>query len=231
MSRSVLILRPQPGADATAQRARGRGLDPVVAPLFSIAPLAWDAPDPALFDAVLLTSANGARHGGSDYLHLPCYAVGEATAAAARAAGYGEVRVGPSDAAAAAAMMARDGIGRALHLCGRDRVAASAPGLRLEARMVYAAEPVAALPEAAREAVAAGATALLHSERAARHFAVLAGDRERVRIAAISASVAEAAGTGWALKGVASAPRDEALLELAVQLCQTDGDLGRVNGG
>ncbi|MBC7987264.1 MAG: uroporphyrinogen-III synthase, partial [Sphingomonadaceae bacterium] len=89
MSRNLLIVRPEPGASATAQRARTRGWEPLVAPLFAIAPLAWAPRDPAAFDALLLTSANAVSHGGKalgKYRELPVYAVGAATAAAARAA-------------------------------------------------------------------------------------------------------------------------------------------------
>ncbi len=81
----ILVLRPQPGADETAARARDLGLEPVVAPLFTVRPLAWTAPDPAAFDAVMLTSASAARQaseGLAPFKQLPCYAVGEATAAA-----------------------------------------------------------------------------------------------------------------------------------------------------
>ena len=42
----VLILRPQPGADESAARARALGLDPVVAPLFSLRPRSWEPPGP-----------------------------------------------------------------------------------------------------------------------------------------------------------------------------------------
>jgi uroporphyrinogen-III synthase len=220
----LLILRPQPGAARTAQRAAALGLQPVVAPLFAVAPLHWDAPEPSGYDALLLTSANAARFGGRRFTALPVYAVGEATAAAARDAGYGDVRVGPSDGAAAAAMMGANGVTRALHLCGRDHVSLSAPGVTIDRRCVYAAEPVSALPEAARQALAAGAVVLLHSARAADRLAALVAEREAVRIAAISAAAAAAAGEGWAAKAVAAAPRDEALLELAAQLCQNGGD-------
>jgi uroporphyrinogen-III synthase len=196
----------------------------VVAPLFTIARLDWNAPDPAEFDAILLTSANAARHGGSAFTGLSCYAVGEATAAAARAAGYRNVRVGASDGAAAVAMMVADGVGHALHLCGRDHVPLAVEGAIIERRTVYAAEPVPALTEAARGALAEGAVALLHSPRAAALFADLVGERGGIRIAAISPAAAGAAGEGWAVRAVASAPRDEALLELAAELCKTDPD-------
>ena len=50
--RPLLVLRPQPGADATAARAKALGLDAIVTPLFRIEPCAWDMPDGA-FDALL----------------------------------------------------------------------------------------------------------------------------------------------------------------------------------
>jgi uroporphyrinogen-III synthase len=62
--------------------------------------------------------------------------------------------------------------------------------------------------------------ALLHSPRAAVLFAGLAGDKSRIRIAAISAKTARAAGEGWQSVAVAPRPRDQALLELAAELCQ-----------
>ena len=113
----VLILRPQPGADETAGRARALGLAPVVAPLFAVRPLAWEAPDPAGFDAVMLTSASAARQasdGLTPFRQLPCYTVGEATAAAADEAGFADIRVGADDGAALLMMMAADGVARAL---------------------------------------------------------------------------------------------------------------------
>lgn len=219
MSAKVLILRPQPGAGETAARARALGLEPVVAPLFAVRPLAWSAPDPAGFDAVLLTSAHAARHGGdglTPFLGLPCYAVGERTAEAARAAGFADIRTGPSDGAALAAMAEAEGVGSAIHLGGRDHVALDRPAATQVA--VYAADPVDRLPAEAEDALV-----LLHSPRAARLFARLAGGRRAaIRIAAISARAAEAAGDGWLSVAVAAAPRDEALLELAAKLCQTE---------
>ena len=62
---------------------------------------------------------------------------------------------------------------------------------------------------------------LLHSARAATRVAELAGDRSKLVLAAISAQTAAAVGIGWKAVAVAETPRDEALLELAVKLCQT----------
>jgi uroporphyrinogen-III synthase len=216
----VLILRPQPGAEETAGRARALGLEPLVSPLFIVRPLDWTPPDPAAFDAVLLTSANAPRHGGdamTPFLGLPCYAIGESTAAAGRAAGFTDVRPGPSDGAALIALAAAKGIAAAVHFCGRRHFALRHPAVAVTPIAVYAAEPVARLPEGVGEALA-----LLHSPRAAALFARLAGgQRGAIRIAAISAQTAAAAGGGWASIDVAAEPRDHALLALAAKLCQS----------
>ena len=82
---------------------------------------------------MLLTSANAPRHGGdamTPFLGLPCYAVGESTAEAARAAGFTDIRTGPSDGAALVEMAAADGIASAVHFCGREHVVAPPSGGR-----------------------------------------------------------------------------------------------------
>lgn len=215
----VLILRPQPGADETARRARALGLEPLVAPLFAVRPLDWTPPDPGAFDAVLLTSANAARQGGeamTPFFRLPCYCIGETTALAAKTAGFGDVRIGPSNSEALVGMAASDGIRSAVHFCGRDHFALRHPDVSVTPVVVYASGAVARLPEGTHEALV-----LLHSSRAAALFARLAASRrERIRIAAISAQAAAAAGTGWASVDVAGEPRDQALLALAAKLCQ-----------
>ena len=228
MSGLVLILRPQPGADETAVRAQALGLTPIVAPLFTVRPLEWEAPDPAGFDAVMLTSANAARHGGdgmASFFGLPCYALGEASAAAAREAGFADIRNGPSDGMALLEMMAADGVRTAFHPCGQDRLALALAGVRLADVPVYAAEAVRRLPPEAEAALREGAVALVHSPRAAGLFARLYdGDRALVSLAAISDGAAAATGDGWRSVSVAPRPRDQALLELAAKLCQTGNE-------
>jgi uroporphyrinogen-III synthase len=221
----LLILRPEPGASETAARARAIGLEPVVAPLFAIEPVAGPPVEAARYQAVLLTSANGARNAPEGSTGLPCFAVGESTAAAARAAGFGEIRTGPFDGAAAAAMMAAAGVKRALHLCGLDHIAIEAEGVQIERRVVYAAEKVQ------REPFEGPAVAMIHSARAGARFAELAGDRAAIAIAAISPAAGAAAGEGWAAKAVAAAPRDQALLELAAKLCNHGPEVVRDGNG
>ncbi|HEX2762667.1 MAG TPA: uroporphyrinogen-III synthase [Allosphingosinicella sp.] len=210
----LLVLRPEPGASETAARASEVGLEVVVAPLFSITPVAAEPVDPANYDAVLLTSANGARFAPGGLTGLRCFAVGEATAAAARAAGFAEVETGPSDGEAALEAVASSGARRVLHLCGRHHKLLSHPEVRLDRRIVYASDPVAPPPR-----ISGPAVALVHSPRAGARLTEIAEDKGSILIAAISEAAAAAAGDGWRVKAVAGRPRDAALLELAVQLC------------
>lgn len=214
----MLILRPEPGGSATAARARARGLTPVLTPLFEMRAVPWEAPEPGRHDAILFTSAHAPRLAGEGLarlLALPAYAVGEASAAAARSAGFADVRAGPADGAALLDLAASEGVRHALHLCGRDHIPLRHRAIGVERRIVYAAEPVDTPLE-----VPPGAVVLLHSPRAAARFAGRVPDRSGIRVAAISAAAAEAAGHGWAAKAVAHHPSDEALLEVASALCQ-----------
>jgi uroporphyrinogen-III synthase len=229
--RPLLVLRPQPGADATARRAVALGLKPVVAPLFEIRPVDWDDPDPDRFDALLVTSANAIRHGGTAlarYRHLPLVAVGNATAEAARTAGFGDILAGQGDGAAAVKLAVGQGKTRLLHLAGREHVDLGHPTVSIERRIVYAAEAVAVLPEGARAALDADAIALLHSGRAATLFHALVDAaglaRDRITLVALSDAVRDAARPGWARAFAASAPHDEALLAIAARLCDQDAN-------
>ena len=219
---SILVLRPEPGASETMRRARDAGLDATAAPLFAIEPLAWEAPDPAGFDALLLTSANAVREGGEQLTALrglPVHAVGEATAAAARDAGLAIASSGESGVDRL--LGAIDQQLRLLHLCGEDRRAPAGARHMIIAIPVYRARPIDR-PELA--AAAAGSIALLHSPRAGRRFGALvdaAGtNRATIVIAAISDAAAQAAGVGWKAVEAADQPSDAALLALAARLCQ-----------
>ncbi|WP_442680379.1 uroporphyrinogen-III synthase [Sphingomonas sp. ASY06-1R] len=222
--RPVLVLRPEPGAGTTLARATDLGLAAIAAPIFAVAPVPWDAPDPARHDALMITSANAIRHGGpalQAYRHLPVYAVGRETAAVARTAGFADVRTGAGDVVALVRQMAQDHVVRPLHLSGAQiREPADLP-FPVVRRIVYAADPVALLPEAARAALDDQAVALIHSPRASQVFARLlaaAGiSPESVRIAAISQSAAT--GT-WADVAIAETPEDAALLAAALTLCE-----------
>lgn len=217
--RRALVLRPEPGNARTVAGLCARGVAAIGVPLFAARALPWTVPEAHGFDALLLTSANAVRLGGAGLatlLALPVVAVGAATAAAARAAGFRVVVTGSGDAAAAVAA-ARVGCvasTRLLHLTGREHVAL--PGV--SRTIVYASETIAVAPEALLAAI--DGVVLLHSARAAARFAELAVDlpRARIRIAAMSASVAAAAGSGWAHMVVADCPSDARLVDAAATL-------------
>ncbi len=223
----LIVLRPQPGADTTAARARAAGLDPVVVPLFAVEPCAWIPPDDAL-DAIVFTSANAVRHAGGGlvaHATVPVWAVGAATADAARVAGLTVAHIGAGDADALAAALVAAGLRRVLWLCGEDRRPFAAPGVDIAARVVYASRTVTA-PAGLTDAIARPAAAMLHSARAARRLAELVDDRGGTALIAISARAAVAAGPGWRAVRVAARPSDDAMLELARSMCQKPrGDL------
>ncbi|WP_375398786.1 uroporphyrinogen-III synthase [uncultured Sphingomonas sp.] len=224
MRRALAVLRPEPGNAATAARIEAIGLSVVRLPLFAARPLDWVPPAPLDFDAIVLTSANAVRLAGptlARYQALPAFAVGAATARAARAAGLAVALTGTADAAALAAAMESRGVKNALWLTGRDHgdmmagmVAATIP--------VYAMVPVQLTCDALERLL--GTVALVHSPRAGQWLSALAGrcgiDRTAVRIAAISPAVAAATGDFWHAVAVAPTPDDRALVELAAHLAR-----------
>ena len=221
----LLVTRPEPGCAATVARARGLGLDARTLPLFAARALDWAVPDAHDHDALLLTSAQAARLGGAGLAALaalPVYAVGEATAAAARDAGFGVAAVGDRDVQALIDGMASLGKRRILWLCGRDR-SAFATELTVTALPVYAVDPVDP-PAGWRDSIAAPAVVVAHSARIAARVADLAGAaRKHLTLLAISPAAAEAAGDGWVEKAICARPDDAAMLAEAVRLCHKDG--------
>lgn len=223
----VIVIRPQPGCDASVAAARAMGMEAHGFPLFAAEPLAWEAPDPASFDALLIGSANALRHGGpalARYAGKPAYAVGEATARAARDAGLDVVAAG-SGGLQAMLDCVRPDHARLLRLAGRERVELSPPaGLSLTERVVYASKPLP-IPDGLAALLARPSVVLLHSAEAARHFArecARAGlARTHIALAAIAPRAALAAGEGWAAIAAASSSDDKALLALARDMCQT----------
>ncbi len=212
--KTLVILRPEPGASATLKRAEAAGIDALAIPLFEIAPIDWDAPKPEDFDALLLTSANAARAGGAGLAALralPTYCVGEASAAAARAAGLQVAAIGAGDAAALIDQVPK-GL-RLLHLTGVEHRAI--PGVTEIA--VYDSRAIN--PPPALDALHGG-VAMVHSPRAGVRLAELVEQRGDISIAAISQSAADACGGGWRQVAAINAPADGALLALAVELCQ-----------
>lgn len=159
MTRRVLVTRPQPGADETAARIAALGFSTVVLPLTGIVPVAPDRlPDPATIDAVVVTSVNAPRHAPAALLRVlegrTLFAVGEASAAAARAAGFRDVRSAGGSAGDLAALIGRDlrPGARLLHLAGTERTAGFEADLRrrgmvLDVVELYRAEKISYPPD------------------------------------------------------------------------------------
>lgn len=221
----LIVIRPEPGCSATVRAARDAGLPAHGFPLFAVEPIAWDAPAREEVDAVLIGSANALRHGGAaldSYRGLPAYVVGEATARAARGAGFAVAATGTGGLQA---VLDRVPPSRLLRLGGRERIVLiPPPGVSIVERTVYASNPVP-MPPALLDMLREPAAILLHSAEAARHFAGecdrLGVERGNIALGVIGPRVTAAAGTGWATLDCAESPDDHALLALAGRLCQT----------
>lgn len=195
-------------------------------PLFTTEPLSWEAP-PGGFDALLLGSAAAIRHGGpalARYAGLPVFAVGEATAAAAREAGFTVERTGVGGLQAL--LDADAGVPRHyLRLGGEERVTLSPHrGQAITERTVYRLGTVPLSPDFVRDLSERHPLVALHSAAAARH---LAAEIDRKGIArghlsliAIGPRVAKPARFGWAALHLADRPHDAALLAKAATLCK-----------
>lgn len=210
--RPLVILRPEPGASATAARARALGFDVRQQPLFAPEPLSWSMPE-GKFNALLVTSANAVRLAGT-LPSLPVHAVGEVSADAARDAGLAIATTGERGVDALLDQLPSDL--RLLHLTGEERILPARPRQQITSVPVYRMVPLA-LPD---PDLLEGAVVLIHSPAAGRRLAEVTCARDKVRIAAISAAAARGCGSGWEQCQVAEQPNDRALLSLAAKLCK-----------
>lgn len=218
MADPVLVLRPEPGATRTGEALDKMGFRPILYPLFAVEPIDWMPPDPADFDAVLVTSANTMLLGGpglSRFRHLPLFVVGKASASAARKVGFGVVQVGGGNARLTLPLIVQAGYRRILHLCGTEVRDTDSLGLFITRIAVYRTEErgdskglAQALPRE-REVFA-----LVHSPRAGKRLAdLICGEgRHNITIVAISGAASDACGNGWHGRVIAGAATDEALL-------------------
>jgi uroporphyrinogen-III synthase len=225
VSLHLLALRPEPGLAVTLDKARALGLAITGHPLSAIRPLAWDCPEPARFDGLLIGSANAILHGGPNLARLtakPVFAVGEATAAAARASGFTVAMTGSGGLQGVL-----DAVTPPCHLlriAGEEHVPLTSPaGVTFAEVIAYRSEALPLDPAAALLASGA-ALVLLHSAATASHFAAecerLNLDRTRITLAALGPRIAAAAGAGWAAVHTAATPDEATLMQLAFDLCQ-----------
>lgn len=182
----VLVFRPQPDAERSAQALRDRGQKPIVAPLFTVVPSA-EAPPEGPFDALVLTSANAvpalAKAPQAWREALPAFCVGTRTANAAREAGFAAHNA-KGNRADLSVLIRRElpPARKLLLVAGHDRHEDLPEQLRAAGHEVtiwtaYEAKAVETLPEAAAEALRSGLVdaALHYSPRSAQVFLDLAG--------------------------------------------------------
>ncbi|UTW53770.1 uroporphyrinogen-III synthase [bacterium SCSIO 12827] len=212
------------------------GHEALIMPLMAVHFLPGPPLDLAGVQALLVTSANGARalaarQAGSN-IPLPVLAVGDATARAARDLGFADVESAGGDVddlARLAAERLRPGDGALLHVAG-SKVAGDLAGMLAQAgytyrrSVLYDARPVAALPQAAQAVLADGAAGvLLYSPRTAALFrdlvlaAGLDGFVENLTAFCLSANVAGRAGAGWRRVVVAARPTEPSLMDAVVE--------------
>ena len=229
----VLIVRPEPGASATARRLRDMGYVALVAPATIVEHMPCRSPAADRLQAVLLTSAAALPALGEKFHHLPVFAVGDATAAAARAAGFATVASAAGDASAltvlAIAQLRPDA--GSLLFPGAALLAADivrplrAAGFRVLRRIVYRSRPAPSLPAEALAALAAGeiSHALFFSPGSARAFRALVRlERPEVvlhctqteALAISPATAAALAPLQWRRIRVASRPNQDEVLAL-----------------
>ena len=229
----VLVTRPIDDAQDLAAALAARGHEALIAPMLTIAPARGVEPplDLAGVQALLFTSANGARvfAGLSESRDLPVFAVGDASAGAARDAGFARVESAGGDVADLTRLVAGrlDPKKGALFHAAASKVAGDLKGL-LEAEgfsvrrdVLYDATAASELTKELRSALSAGSLdiATFFSPRSAETFVSLAQDAgldgacTRTVALALSDAVAEKLrALSWAGVEVAAGPNQDSLL-------------------
>ena len=249
----ALVTRPREDSGELAAALAARGIEPVLEPLLTVrfatdgasllAPLLEGA------QAVLFTSANGVRAfaAASARRDLPAFAVGDATAQAARDAGFAEVASAGGDAADLAALVRqrlKPEDGALVHAAARENAgdlagALAVAGFELRPALLYEALPAERLSGETVSMLAAGevALALFFSPRTGGLFVRLAsaaGLEPACRtMAAVVLSPAVAAALeplAWRAVHVAEAPTLTALLA-ATDRAVAEGNELHVSGG
>lgn len=163
----LLVTRPEPEAERTAQILRTHGHEVLLAPLLRMQPLDAAALSGGPWAGLLVTSANAIRALPADRQHalraLPLLAVGDRTAGAARIAGFADVRSAQgnaTDLVQLAASTFRGVSARVLYLAGEQRAvdlmaALAAHGIAVETAVVYRMAAVEHLPDEVAKALAA----------------------------------------------------------------------------
>jgi uroporphyrinogen-III synthase len=231
----ILVTRPEPDGERTAQKLRARGCDVLLGPVLRIRHLEEADLGAGPWDAVAMTSANAAhaieRHPRrSQITRLPVLTVGRRTAEAAGAVGFTDIASANGNEHALAhligAHIARGNI--ILYLAGEDRAgdlatAVMPHGVRVETVVVYRAVPAERLPEPATAALRAeGVNGVLHFSRrsaviyldCARAAGVLDSALKPFHYCLSNAVAEPLVAAGASRVMVAQSPEENALLDL-----------------
>lgn len=245
----ALVTRPREDAAGLVAALRARGIEPLLEPLLRIerTPDATTTLATALpgAQAALFTSANGVRAFGAvtSRRDLPAFAVGDATAAAARSAGFARIESAGGDVRALAALVMRrlDPAAGVLIHAAASAVAGdlagelTRAGFTVRRLRLYEAIAVSRFAIEVYDALAEGKIelAIFFSPRTAETFVTLAreagiGDRTAA-MAAVVLSPAVAAALGslrWQRIEVAAAPNETALLKALDRTVHAGGNGG-----
>jgi uroporphyrinogen-III synthase len=230
----VLVTRPESEARSVAEALTARGHDVLLAPMLRMA--SRQPPDDfaerlAAAQAILLTSVNGARElaAATKVRGYRIIAVGDATAAAARQAGFTNVTSASGDSQALvkiASAQLTPAAGPLIHAGGTARAgdvagALRAAGFTVEEVALYDMPAVDALPPDIVRAIQDGRVdaVTFFSARTAQAFVKLAKEAgialNLARTAAIAispAALAGAEGVSWRTRIAARAPTQEGVI-------------------
>lgn len=229
----VLVTRAEGDAEKLAARLAAHGHDSVIENLMIIRPRPEAARGLASFldgvQATLFTSANGVRAfvAATPRRDFRAFAVGDATAAAARDAGFADVTSAGGaveDLAKLVIARLKPKDGALIHVAGNVTAGdlarlLEAAGFAVRRAVLYEAVPSEALSQTTRDAIKRGEidAAVFFSPRNAATFVRLAtgldeGCKHMIAVA-LSAAVAEKlAPLPWRRVAVAGAPNEDALL-------------------
>lgn len=229
----ILVTRPEDDATALVRLLGERGIDAVIEPLLVIEHVAGAALDLEGVQALLMTSANGARAcaAATKRRDLAVFAVGDATARAATEAGFRTIESAAGDVGALADLVRErldPGAGGLVHVAASTVAgdlggALRASGFAYRREILYRARQATAFSQATRSALRDQALdgALFFSPRTAQTFVSLVRDGRlceccEVMVAlCLSAAVAdELAALPWRAVRIARRPDQGSLVAL-----------------
>lgn len=225
-ARTVLVTRPAHQAAGLMTALSLRGFTPVASPVLELRHLSATVPG-GDHDGLVFTSANGveAFQALDARRDIPVFAVGPATAAAARKAHYEWILAGDQGAEVLAEIISgrlKSG-SRVLYPSARDvafdlETALKPAGIHVDRIVVYEMEPASSLSGPARDAIRAGCRALFFSARTAKIFHALANAAEET-LGSVDATFLfnpdkDITDAGWRSVGVMPRESDEQLAEM-----------------